>query len=51
MGSVKGAQGTVTVKASKKLDPGSSLIVFVTKAAPAEAPNHYRAQINEVTVR
>jgi hypothetical protein len=51
VGSVKGAQGTVTVKASKKLDPGSSLIVFVTKAAPAEAPNHYRAQINEVTVR
>jgi eukaryotic-like serine/threonine-protein kinase len=51
VGSVKGAEGTVTVKASKKLDPGTNLIVFVTKAARAEAPNHYRAQITEVTVR
>jgi hypothetical protein len=51
VGSVKGAEGTVTIKASKKLEPGSTLIVFVTKAAPAEAANHYRAQINEVTVR
>jgi len=51
VGSAKGADGTVTIKASKKLDPGTTLIVFVTKAAPAEAPNHYRAQVNEVTVR
>ncbi|GAA2159265.1 hypothetical protein FHX52_3666 [Humibacillus xanthopallidus] len=51
VGSAKGAEGTVTIKASKKLEPGTTLIVFVTKAAPAESPTRYRAQINEVTVR
>jgi len=51
VGSAKGAEGTVTIKADKKLEPGSALIVFVTRAAAAEEPTHYRAQINEVTVR
>ena len=51
VGSVKGGEGTVTVKAADKLQPGSTIIVFVTKAAPAEAATRYRAQINEVTVR
>ncbi|MEO7448871.1 MAG: hypothetical protein ABI336_11420, partial [Humibacillus sp.] len=51
VGSAKGAEGTVTITAGAPLKPGSKLIVFVTKAAPAEAANHYRAQINEVTVR
>ena len=51
VGSAKGAEGTVTIKTDKKLEPGTALIVFVTRAAAAEEPNHYRAQINEVTVR
>ena len=51
VGSAKGAEGTVTIKADKKLEPGTALIVFVTKAAAAEEPTRYRAQINEVTVR
>ncbi len=51
VGSAKGAEGTVTITPDGALQPGSKLIVFVTKAAPAEADNHYRAQINEVTVR
>ncbi|WP_076263001.1 protein kinase family protein [Intrasporangium flavum] len=51
VGSQSGAQGTVTIKASGDLQPATKLIVFITKAAPAEAPKHFRAQINEVTVR
>lgn len=51
VGSAKNAVGTVTIKADHDLQPASKIIVFITKAAPAEAPNHYRAQINEVTVR
>ncbi|HET8988856.1 MAG TPA: hypothetical protein VFN43_10125 [Humibacillus sp.] len=51
IGSAKGAEGTVTIRSAKKLEPGSTLIVFVTKAARAEAATRYRAQINEVTVR
>jgi hypothetical protein len=51
VGSQSDAQGTVTIKASGDLQPATKLIVFITKAAPAEAPKHYRAQINEVTVR
>ena len=51
VGSAKGAEGTVTIKADKKLEPGTALIVFVTRAAAAEEPTRYRAQINEVTVR
>jgi hypothetical protein len=51
VGSVSNAEGQVTITAPDGLEPASNLIVFVTKAAPAEAPNHYRAQINEVTVR
>ena len=51
VGSKKGAQGTVVIKAGGDLKPASKVLVFVTKAAPAEAANHYRAQISEVTVR
>ena len=51
VGSMKNAEGAVTIKADQDLQPASKIIVFVTKAAPAEADNHYRAQINEVTVR
>lgn len=51
IGSKKGADGTVVIKAKGQLNPASKIIVLVTKAAPAEAANHYRAQISEVTVR
>ncbi len=51
VGSQSGAQGTVTIKASGDLQPATKIIVFITKAAPDEAPKHFRAQINEVTVR
>lgn len=51
IGSVTGQGGTVTMKAPAGLTAATKLIVWVTKAAPAEAPNHYRAQISEVTVR
>jgi hypothetical protein len=51
VGSAKNANGTVVIKASGDLQPASKLLVLVTKAAPAEAANHYRAQISEVTVR
>lgn len=51
VGSASGASGTVTIKATGTLRPASKIIVLVTKAAPAEAPNHYRAQVREVTVR
>jgi hypothetical protein len=51
IGSKKGADGTVVIKAKGQLKPASKIIVFVTKAAPAEAANHNRAQISEVTVR
>lgn len=50
IGSATDANGTVSIKPSGTLQPASKIIVFITKAAPAEAPNHYRAQINEVTV-
>ncbi|WP_345505763.1 hypothetical protein [Terrabacter aeriphilus] len=51
VGSASDASGTVTIKATGTLKPASKIIVLITKAAPAEAPNHYRAQVNEVTVR
>ncbi len=51
IGSAKNADGTVVIKADEKLEPSSKILVLVTKAAPAEADNHYRAQIREVTVR
>lgn len=51
IGSVTGQEGAVTLKAPDGLTGATKLIVWVTKAAPAEAPNHYRAQISEVTVR
>ncbi len=51
IGSKKGADGTVVLTAPKELKPGTKVIVWVTKAAPAEAANHYRAQVSEVTVR
>ena len=50
VGSATNANGTVTIKAEGTLQPASKIIVFVTKAAPAESPNHYRAQVREVTV-
>ena len=50
MGSRKGAEGTVTITAGDDLKPASKLIVFVTRRRPPR-DNHYRAQINEVTVR
>jgi hypothetical protein len=43
--------GTVVFKASTPTAPVTKIIVYVTKAAPDEAPNHFRAQISEVTVR
>jgi hypothetical protein len=51
VGSKSDAQGTVTITASGTLQEATKIIVFITKAAPAEAPKHYRAQIDEVTVR
>ncbi len=51
IGSVTGQDGTVKLKVPDGLTAATKLIVWVTKAAPAEAPNHYRAQISEVTVR
>ncbi|OFE14221.1 hypothetical protein BA895_11435 [Humibacillus sp. DSM 29435] len=51
IGSVTGQDGTVKLKVPDDLKAATKLIVWVTKAAPAEAPNHYRAQISEVTVR
>ena len=50
IGSVTDQAGTVTLTAPDGLTAATKLIVWVTKAAPAEAPNHYRAQISEVTV-
>ncbi len=51
IGKSSGKSGTITLNAPKDLKPASKLIVWVTKGAPAEAPNHYRAQISEVLVR
>lgn len=51
IGSVTGKEGTITLTAPQGLKAATMLLVWVTKAAPAEAPNHYRAQISEVTVR
>jgi hypothetical protein len=51
IGKVKDQSGTTTLKAPDGLQPASRLIIWVTKAAPAEAPNHYRAQVAEVVVR
>ncbi len=51
IGSVSGQSGTVTLKAPGGLKPATKILVWVTKPAPAEAPDHFRAQISEVTVR
>jgi hypothetical protein len=51
IGRVKDTSGTVTVKAPAGINPGTKLIVWVTRPAPDEAPNHHRAQIAEVVVR
>jgi hypothetical protein len=51
VGSMKNAEGTVTINAEGTLKPASRLIVLITKAGPAETDGRYRAQINEVTVR
>ncbi|MGN6753975.1 MAG: hypothetical protein ACTHJJ_15640 [Intrasporangium sp.] len=51
IGKVTDQSGTITLKAPDGMQPASRVIVWVTKAAPAEAPNHYRAQVSEVVVR
>jgi hypothetical protein len=51
IGSVSGESGTITLKAPDGLQPATKIIVWVTKPAPAEAPDHFRAQISEVVVR
>lgn len=51
IGSVTGKTGAFTIRAPASMRPASKIIIWVTKAAPAEADNHYRAQISEVTVR
>ena len=51
VGSMKNAEGRVTIKADESLEPASRIIVLVTKAGQAESDGRYRAQINEVTVR
>jgi hypothetical protein len=51
IGSVNGESGTITLKAPDGLQPATKIIVWVTRPAPAEAPNHFRAQISEVVVR
>jgi hypothetical protein len=51
IGKVNDESGTITLKAPDGLQPANTVIVWVTKAAPAEADNHYRAQVSEVVVR
>ena len=51
IGKVRDTSGTVTIKAPKDIQAGTKVIVWVTRPAPDEAPNHYRAQIAEVVVR
>jgi hypothetical protein len=51
IGKVNDESGTITLKAPEGLQPANTVIVWVTMAAPAEADNHYRAQVSEVVVR
>jgi hypothetical protein len=51
IGKVNDESGTITLKAPDGLQPANTVIVWVTKAAPAEAANHSRAQVSEVVVR
>lgn len=51
IGTVSGTSGTTTLKAPEGLQPATKILVWVTKPAPAEAPDHFRAQISEVAVR
>jgi hypothetical protein len=51
IGSATNASGTVTIAAEGQPQPAGKIIVLVTKAGRAESDNHYRAQVNEVTVR
>jgi hypothetical protein len=51
IGSTSGRSGTITLKAPAGLQPATKIIVWVTKPAPAEAPDHFRAQVSEVAVR
>lgn len=51
IGRTSGKDGTITLKAPAGLQPASKLLVWVTKGAPAEAANRFRAQISEVVVR
>lgn len=50
LGKTSGRSGTISLKAPKDLKPASKLLVWVTKGAPAEADNRFRAQISEVSV-
>ena len=51
IGRVRDTSGTVTIKAPSDIEDGTKVIVWVTRPAPDEAPNHHRAQISEVVVR
>lgn len=51
IGQIRDTSGTVTIKAPRDIEPGTKLIVWVTRPAPDEAPTHHRAQIAEVVVR
>jgi hypothetical protein len=51
IGRVRDTSGTVTIKAPRDIDSGTKVIVWVTRPAPDEAPDHHRAQIAEVVVR
>lgn len=51
IGRVRDTSGTVTIKAPSDIEAGTKVIVWVTRPAPDEAPNHHRAQIAEVVVR
>ncbi|MDN5798092.1 MAG: hypothetical protein L0H79_20425 [Intrasporangium sp.] len=51
IGKVRDKSGTIKLKAPGDLKPATKLIVWVTRAAPAESPTHFRAQVSEVKVR
>ena len=51
VGEVSGQSGTITFIAPEDMRPATKVIVWVTLPAPAEEPDHYRAQVSEVVVR
>ncbi|HET7397505.1 MAG TPA: hypothetical protein VFJ94_03190 [Intrasporangium sp.] len=51
VGATTGKAGPVTLTAPPGLKPATKLLVWVTKPAPAESANHFRAQIADVAVR